>query len=155
MVARDYAEGLQRRTLAVTTYELIMDSFPQVKYRYSSYSPIKLEKLPHTSVASITYTLADNSVQTLPVSAYLVKESGEIVPAVGYNWPNAALAAGDAVKVRYTAGYTTETIPPSTKHGLLLLIGHWYENREAVVIGKIPAKVPLAAQSLLDMDRRF
>lgn len=32
---------------------------------------------------------------------------------------------------------------------MLLLIGHWYSNREAVVIGQTPSEVPFAVEALL------
>ncbi|ARS51506.1 head-tail connector protein [Kushneria konosiri] len=38
---------------------------------------------------------------------------------------------------------------------MLLLIGHWYENREAVVIGTITAQVPMAVEMLLWPHRRL
>jgi uncharacterized phage protein (predicted DNA packaging) len=37
----------------------------------------------------------------------------------------------------------------------LLLIGHWYTSREAVVVGVIAATVPLAVDSLLWTRRAF
>ncbi|MGS0465873.1 head-tail connector protein [Cobetia marina] len=33
---------------------------------------------------------------------------------------------------------------------MLLLIGHWYETREAVVIGTITSEVPMAVGALVD-----
>jgi hypothetical protein len=30
-----------------------------------------------------------------------------------------------------------------------MLIGHWYENRESVVVGQGPLEVPLAAHALM------
>lgn len=38
---------------------------------------------------------------------------------------------------------------------MLLLIGHWYANREGVVIGTIPAEAPMAIESLLWPYRRL
>ncbi|PHN56387.1 hypothetical protein AO286_25975 [Pseudomonas syringae] len=38
---------------------------------------------------------------------------------------------------------------------ILLLVGHWYANREAVVIGGAPAEVPLAFDRLLWYRKRF
>lgn len=43
----------------------------------------------------------------------------------------------------------------SIDQACLLLIGHWYANREAVVIGTITAEVPLAVQALLQPYRRM
>jgi len=38
---------------------------------------------------------------------------------------------------------------------MLLLIAHWYENREAVVVGTITATLPLAVQSLLQPHKIY
>lgn len=38
---------------------------------------------------------------------------------------------------------------------MLLLIGHWYANRESVVIGSTATELPLAVESLLAPYRHF
>lgn len=46
-----------------------------------------------------------------------------------------------------------EDFPASFKAALLLLIGHSYANREAVVTGTIATELPLAVESLLWSSR--
>ena len=41
------------------------------------------------------------------------------------------------------------------KAAMLLLIGHWYANRESVVIGETVAQVPLAVEALLQPYRIY
>ncbi|WP_312378837.1 head-tail connector protein [Pseudomonas oryzihabitans] len=41
------------------------------------------------------------------------------------------------------------------EQAILLLVGHWYANREAVVIGTIASDVPLAVERLLWYRKRF
>jgi len=41
------------------------------------------------------------------------------------------------------------------EQAILLLVGHWYSNREAVVIGGAPSAVPLAVERLLWYRKRF
>lgn len=38
---------------------------------------------------------------------------------------------------------------------MLLLIGHWYANRESVVIGTITAEVPMAVDALISPYRHY
>ena len=38
---------------------------------------------------------------------------------------------------------------------MLLLIGHWFENREAVVIGSITAELPMAVEALIGPYRHY
>ena len=48
---------------------------------------------------------------------------------------------------------TAETMTGIEKAACLLLIGHWYENRQAVVLGTPPSEVPFAVKALLDIKR--
>ena len=41
------------------------------------------------------------------------------------------------------------------KQAILLLIGHWYANREAVAVGTIATAMPLAVERLLWYRKRF
>ena len=41
------------------------------------------------------------------------------------------------------------------KAAMLLLIGHWYANRESVAVGQTVAEVPLAVEALLQPYRIY
>ncbi|KTB62624.1 hypothetical protein AO066_18225 [Pseudomonas fluorescens] len=41
------------------------------------------------------------------------------------------------------------------EQAIFLLVGHWYSNREAVVMGGAPSAVPLAVDRLLWYRKRF
>ncbi|MBY5942774.1 head-tail connector protein [Halomonas sp. DP5N14-9] len=43
----------------------------------------------------------------------------------------------------------------SVRTAMLLLIGHWYENREAVVVGTITSEVPMAVEALIQPYRIY
>jgi hypothetical protein len=45
--------------------------------------------------------------------------------------------------------YSSNTIPEAIKRAMLLLISHWYVNREAVITGTTSKKIELAVDSLL------
>lgn len=69
-----------------------------------------------------------------------------IKPAFGKLFP-AVLPGYDSVVVRYIVGVTVW--PKPIVQAVFLLVGHWYANREAVVVGAATAKVPLAYSSLI------
>ncbi|MBR4401031.1 MAG: phage gp6-like head-tail connector protein [Synergistes sp.] len=48
-----------------------------------------------------------------------------------------------------------ETMPAMEKAACLLLIGHWFENREAVNIGKNASEVPLGATMIFNLRRNL
>ena len=56
-------------------------------------------------------------------------------------------------------GYADDPDPillnDDVKAAMLLLIGHWYANRESVAIGQTVAEVPLAVESLLQPYRIY
>lgn len=47
------------------------------------------------------------------------------------------------------------TVTKDVEQAILLLVGHWYTNREAVVVGLSAASVPMAVESLLWYRKRF
>ena len=60
------------------------------------------------------------------------------------------------VTVTYTAGYAAGEEPQSLIQAMLLLVGHFYANREAVTLGgtsSAPQEVPLAVESLCNQHR--
>jgi uncharacterized phiE125 gp8 family phage protein len=44
--------------------------------------------------------------------------------------------------------------PEDIKQAVVLLVGHWFENREAVVAGSSQEQMPLAVDALLDSHIR-
>ena len=46
-------------------------------------------------------------------------------------------------------------LTPDVEQAILLLVGHWYANREAVVTGVSSATVPLAVERLLMYRKRY
>lgn len=57
--------------------------------------------------------------------------------------------------VTYIAGYgaAATDVPDTTRHAILLLISQFYEHREPVVVGVMPATVPMNAEWLMDMEK--
>lgn len=105
------------------------------------------------SISTVTYYDSDNVQQTLSSTVYrgLTDSRGPYVAEKpDQSWPS-AYTRDDAVTVTWTAGYgaTAASVPAAIRHALLLLIGHWYENRESVVIGAPVASLPMAVESLL------
>jgi hypothetical protein len=168
--AREYVETFTRRQLLSATLRLRLDAFPSVCWprdrRDDGYRvhegvqfvrpvpQILVPRPPLISVSSITYVDGNGTTQTLSAAAYKVdtdSEPGRITPAYGYSWPTTR-AEINAIAITYVAGYATRTaVPASIKQAMLLLIGHWYENREAV--GQVGGTVAMAVESLLWSQR--
>lgn len=115
--------------------------------------PIELPRPPLQSIVSFQYV--DNStgsLLTLDPSIYNVAlgTPGRIQPVYGQTWPIPRPQI-DAVQITFTAGYgdTAAAVPENVKAAMKLLIGHWYENREAAVIGQTVEQLPMAVNALL------
>jgi uncharacterized phiE125 gp8 family phage protein len=147
--AREYCEGYTGRALATQTLEEQLDAFPCADY-------IELPRPPLQSVTSVKYTDSGGTETTMTVTTQYVVDAdstvGRIVLPYGVTWPTATLSTVNPIKIRYTAGYyASNLIPKSIKQAMLLLIGHWYKNREAV--GEAGGPIAFAVQSLLSMYR--
>src|SRR5216684_3586066 len=128
--ARQYVEEGYDRALVTQTWDYSIDTFPWANLS------IELPIWPLQSVTSITYTDSNNNPTVWPATNYFVDavhKPGRIVLAYGQGWPSVTLRAANAVVIRYMAGYGDHTtIPATTRSALMLLVEHWYENREPV-----------------------
>jgi uncharacterized phiE125 gp8 family phage protein len=137
---------------------LVNQTWVQQFPRFPSGAVFGLVLAPVQSIESIVYFDAANVQQTLDPAVYtlLDDELGAFITRqVDQAWP-ASFAREDAVTVTYVAGYgpAGDDVPAAIRHAMLLLIGHWYEHRESVVVGGNPVQVPLAVQALLRPYRR-
>lgn len=140
-VAREFAEHYTGRALAPQTLEMALDKFPKDR--------IDLDMPPVTSVTSVKYTDTAGVEQTVLATDYSLStygESRQISLADSKTWPSTQDIA-DAVRIRYVTGYTTA--PKAVKSAMLLLIGHLYENRQAVSSLNVN-EIPMGAVALMD-----
>lgn len=149
LAARQHVETYTRRALLTQTWDQSADDLG---------SEIVLLRPPVQSVTSVKYLDSAGVEQTLAPSQYrLVKRgTGEfvVVPAYGVTWP-AVQAVESAVTVRFVAGYLPEAVPEPLRQAILLLVGHWYEHREAVDARGSAAEVPMAFDPLVFPFRAF
>ncbi len=144
--ARQHAEAITRRQLVTATWDLTLDGWPDG-------DTILMPLPPLQGVTSITYKDSGETVYALLATDYIVdkaEEPGRIVLAYGKTWPSAALYPAAAITVRFTAGYgDAAAVPQAIKQAILLLVAHWYENREATIGGAIQREIPFAVEALL------
>lgn len=135
--------GTLGRCLVEQTWEVTLDAFPV--------GAIHLPLGDVIAVVSVTYDDTAGDEQTVPPADYLLDNrslDGWVVPVSGVSWPD-TLDAVNAVRVRYTAGYgaAAAAVPAAIKHAILMLVAHWYANREAVTAGGASA-LPMAVDAL-------
>ncbi len=140
--------GILGRCLVSQTWRMAFDAFPGEK--------IRIPLGPVISVDSVAYTDTSGDSQTVASSGYEVDlyPLEAIIKAGDAGWPDTDDVV-NAVRIQWTAGYAdAAAVPDAIKSAMLMLIGHWYEHREAVVVGTTTVELPLAVASLLRPYRR-
>lgn len=149
-VAREYVERITGRALITQTWQQVLDRFPSV---------FALPKPPLRAVVSIAYKTEDGLTHVIPATDYVVDAASEparIVPAPGLAWPSDTLYPVGGVVVEFEAGYgDAADVPIPIKQAILLLVGHFYEHREAVIVGSNATLLPFAVAALLSPYRTW
>lgn len=118
---------------------------------------VKLLLGPLIAVTAVKYYDTDGALQTDTLSNYEIfgtEFSTTIGPKEGFAWP-VTQDRPDAIRIEYTIGYGSATtdIPETLRHALMMLIGHWYDNRETTMMDEL-SNVPYGFDALMDMHRR-
>ena len=147
-VARQTAEDYTNRQLITATWKAYLDEFP-----IHDTQVIELMHCPVAAITSITYTDTSGETQTWAAADYqldIVSEPARILPAYNKAYPTAREQM-NAVEITFTCGYgsTGASVPDRIKQAILLMIGHWYENREDVIVGRIATALPMTSKFLL------
>lgn len=114
--------------------------------------PIELPFGRATEVTRFNW-LGDDAVDHVLVAGtdYLAAVAGQfpqVVPMT--SWPSGALYVVDPIRIEFIAGFgAAAAVPDDLKHAILVLAAHWYENREAVIVGTTVREVPFAFDALV------
>jgi uncharacterized phiE125 gp8 family phage protein len=141
--------GWLGRAIGVQTLELVDCAFGNDRLPFP----------PLVSIESITYFGTDDVDHELTEADYRQLLNGSISPPINGSWPSVG-SSSEAVRIVYVAGYPdtgddppASTVPQAIKQAVLLLIGHWYRNRETVVVGETATDMPMAVEALLSTYR--
>lgn len=154
VAAREYVERVCRPQLALLTqtWLLILDELPG--------ATVELRPYPLQSVSEIVITDQDGDETTVSAANYLVdtrSEPGRVRLKSTASWPAVTLQELNGFQVTFVAGFGSDgsDVPRQIRMAMLLLVGHWYENREPqIVTGAVPASLAFTVQSLLAPWRR-
>lgn len=151
IAARQYTEVRTGRSLCAKNYRIELAGFPP------NGNDIVLPMPPVQEITQMIYFTSDGTETELVEEDGDFRTSLSMIPARikkpfdNVDWANTAIA-DDAVVIEMNAGYlTAEAVPATAKHAMRLLIGNWFENREAVITGTIQARLELSVDSLLSV----
>jgi uncharacterized phiE125 gp8 family phage protein len=149
VAAREVVEGLTNHALITQTQRLSLQAFP-------CGDVISLEAHPVQSIESFTYV--DAAGASVPFVDYTLDRDSfpaRVVLNYGKRWPSTR-ASRNAIAITMKVGFgdTAADVPSRIRAAMKLLIGSWYENREAVNVGNIVTTMPMAVEALLSSYRR-
>lgn len=136
--SRQWCEGFLERSCALQLIEMQISRFPGT-YTMDGGSGVELMMAPVASVTSVSYLDTGGAEQTTAAYAVTGTDPPQLyLTTSGASWPDTFGAPG-AVRIRYYAGYSvgdespmlTPPIPQAIKLAILMLLAHFYENREA------------------------
>jgi len=141
IAARQYVEEYLGRALITRTYVYTLDA--------TTY-PFELPMPPYGAITTVKSLDEDFIETTISSADYIVST----VPQVATLEITTLPADAEYLKVTYTAGYgaTSAAVPQAIRQALLLLIGGWYANREAVA-DRALSEPPHAVKALLGTCR--
>lgn len=151
VVARRTCEQIANKKFINQTWNLLMDSFP-------TSMEIRLPKSlsPLVSVTHVKYFDEADQESTFNAGNYVVdiySQPARIILKRDATWPTDVLRVANGVEVQVVVGFGDEPdLPQEYKQAMMLLIGHWYENREDVTEVKLD-QIPRGAKTLLWLDR--
>jgi uncharacterized phiE125 gp8 family phage protein len=143
--ARWHVETVCDRTLIRSQWQMKLDTFPSWD--------IELPRPPITTGDIVVTYIPSDGIYS-PVTFTNFREDRDATPAVirpqwNRTWPPCRGAEND-VTITYWAGYgdSGKSVPRPAVHAMLMMIGHWFTNREAVAPGSMNP-VPMAVDLLL------
>ena len=127
VAARQSAEQITERALALQTVTLYLDDWP-------AGGDVELPRPPLAAISSVQYVDGAGDLQVIDSANYAVDTNRDqdrawLLPAYGYEWP-AVLAVANAVRVTYTCGYTQAACPAAIKAYILASVAAMYAQRE-------------------------
>jgi len=146
--ARLDVETLSLHKLVTQTWDWYMDDWPDGDILTVPFPPLQ-------SVTGVYYTVEGSVEVQWSSSNYLVdiyNVPGQIVLQSTASWPSGTLVEINGVRVRFVCGFGAAgaDVDERARQAMLLLIGHYYEHREEVIVerGANVMLLPQAAGAL-------
>lgn len=119
---------------------------------------------PVQSITSISYLDNAGTAQTLSTSDFNLTRSkyrSLLTPKTGIILPPVALDVPYPVTITMVCGYSTSAtesvqrlaVDPMVRMAILALLAHWFQNREAVLVGTVSKEIESGMKSLLTQLR--
>ena len=151
MASRLHIEAALDLALITQSWRIRRDAWPSSRTLVLPLRPVQsltTVKLHSDHETSETLDATDFILDGYANPARLVWRGNGVAPAPGL--------AANGIEIDLVAGFgaAASDVPQPIRHALLLLVAHWYENREPVDIGAAATAIPPAVSELLAPYRR-
>jgi uncharacterized phiE125 gp8 family phage protein len=149
--ARLTIEHLAGLALMTQRWAVLLDAWPDGR-------AIELPVAPVASIDALrVYDDADTASLIEPAEYFadLASRPARLVRRSSHPWPAPGRVA-NGIEIELTAGFgaVPDDVPDTLRWAVLMLVGHWFENRAAVEAGAQLRHVPLAVQAVLGPYRK-
>src|SRR5688572_18004325 len=150
IAARMHIERSLNVALIEQSWSLFLDRWPD---RPSLALPLA----PVMSVDAVRLYSPDDSSAVVDPDLFLLDGAGQrprLSRREAGPWPLPGRSV-NGIEIAFTAGYgaAADYVPLPVRLALTLLVAHWYETREPVLVGEQPNAVPLSVASLISPYR--
>jgi uncharacterized phiE125 gp8 family phage protein len=159
-IAREYIENWTGKRLITQELEISFDDWPDTcwykKYIHEA-NFISLPISPIQSITSITHYDEDNTGTVWTATEYFLdtySETPRISLTDSNSWPTETIRDTSSIIIKVVAGYgdLASDVPKLYKQMIKLLVGHFYENREATT-DKAINEIPMGIKDLMYQKR--
>jgi len=143
--ARLHLEGVTQKALLAQSWRLVLDGWPPDRVVHLPVGPVR-------ALLAVTAYGADGEPVAVPLVQFGTLPGGGtrlVLPARIVGAPG--LRAHSGIEIDYEAGYgeTADDVPADLRQALLVLVGYWFEHRDAVIVAGSGAVVPAGFDRLV------
>lgn len=143
--ARLHLESVTGRALLTQSWRLVLDAWPPG-------GEVRLPVAPLSALSAIRAFDEDGDEHTIGLAQFLVEAGGTpallVLPGTVAGMP--VLRQRFGIEIDYVAGFgAAADVPQELKQALLVLVAHWFEHRDAVVIAGSGAVIPFGFDRLI------
>lgn len=145
--ARLHIEGVTGRALLAQSWRLVLDDWPDDRQ-------VTLPVTPFVAVTDITAFDLGGTGHEVPLEQFLSEPDRLLLPRTISGMP--IMRDRQGIEIDYVAGFGSEPedVPADMRQALLMLVGYWFEHRDAVIVAGSGAVVPTGFDRLVSGYKR-
>ena len=145
--ARLHIEGVTGKALLAQSWRVVLDAWPENR-------TVRLPVSPFISLTGIKAFDADGNEHVVGLAQFWGEPDRLLLPINVAGMPG--LRERQGIEVEYVAGFGTapSDVPADIRQALLVLVGYWFEHRDAVIVAGSGAVVPSGFDRLVAGHKR-